>query len=59
MDPTCPIKRKKLRKRRREKRKSKEKKGKFEGMESNWKRRRKPFLPFFFSITVAADKLTR
>ena len=47
MDPRAYNK-KRLRKRRREKRKGKEKKGKLEGMEGNWKRRRKPFLPFLF-----------
>ena len=45
-------------KERKGKTKEKKRKRKFEGIESDWERRRKLFLPFL-SITVAVEKLTK
>ena len=71
MDLTCSVKEKRktplerkdggsqwIGERGREKRKNKDKKRKLEGMEGDWKRRRKPFSAVF-SITVVVEKLTK
>ena len=42
----------------REMKREKEKQRKLEGMEDDWKRRRKPFSAIF-SITVVVEKLTK